>query len=96
MKVGRVLGNVVLSQAIPEYRGARWLLVSPYKRDDLERESEAHVSGEPSTVVYDCLGGSAGDLIGYTEGGEASQPFETPTPVDAYNCILLSRVTFKD
>ncbi len=89
MRIGRVIGKVVLSEQVPEYRGGRWLIVSPCGRDELEKTGEPRISTEPSVVVYDDLGGSEGDLIGFTEGGEATRPFDRPMPIDSYNCCLL-------
>jgi carbon dioxide concentrating mechanism protein CcmL len=45
-------------------------------------------------VVYDDLGGGAGQVIGYEEGREAAQPFRTPTPVDAINVALVDEMFF--
>jgi microcompartment protein CcmK/EutM len=92
MRVGRVVGNVVLSAQVPEFKGGRWLVVSPCGRAELSAPESVRISAEPSVVVYDNLGGSPGDLIGFTEGGEATKPFSDPMPVDAYNCCLLDRV----
>ncbi|MFP4281577.1 MAG: EutN/CcmL family microcompartment protein [Opitutales bacterium] len=93
MRVGRVIGKVVLGDGVPAYRGGRWLLVSPCDRAALADPETVRVSAEPSLVVYDDLGAGPGDLIGFTEGGEATRPFDRPMPVDAYNCCLLDRVT---
>ncbi len=92
MKIGRVIGHVVLSQHIPEYKGGRWLLVSPLDKKDLLEPANTSITTQPSSVVYDNLGGSTGDLIGYTEGGEATLPFDYPMPVDSYNCCLFDQV----
>lgn len=93
MKVGRVIGRVVLSAHLPELTGARWLLVSPLGRAELENDAAAPWSSQPSAVVYDDLGAASGDLIGYVEGGEATLPFDRPMPIDAYNCCLFDQVT---
>ena len=93
MKVGRVIGRVVLSDHVPELVGARWLLVSPQGRQELESPQSEAWSLQPSPVVYDNLGAQPGDLIGYIEGGEATYPFESPMPIDAYNCCLFDQVS---
>ncbi len=93
MKVGRVIGRVVLSHTLPSLEGARWLIVSPCGRAELENPKDIRVSADPSPVVYDKIGASTGDFIGYTEGGEATRPFPTPTPVDAYNSAILDQVS---
>lgn len=95
MKVGRVIGRVVLSSRIPELPVGRWLMVSPLGREELENGS-GRFSSQPSPVVFDDLGASEGDLIGYTEGGEATRPFPGPVPIDAYNACILDSVEILD
>ncbi|MFP4352300.1 MAG: EutN/CcmL family microcompartment protein [Puniceicoccaceae bacterium] len=96
MRVGRVIGRVVLNQRIPELPVGRWLLVSPFDRREAARPGERLISGQPSLVVYDDLGAGEGDLVGFTEGGEAAKPFARPVPVDAYNCCLLDAIEVLD
>lgn len=93
MKVGEVIGRVVLSDHEPAYRGGRWLLVRPCSKGDLGGPAHRSATAAPSPVVYDDLGASIGDLIGYTEGGEAMLPFDHDMPIDAYNCCIFDRVT---
>lgn len=92
MKVGQVIGRVVLSACVPEYRGGRWLLVNPLHCRELSDPSGNARSEDPTPVVYDSLGAAPGDRIGYTEGGEATLPFDFPMPIDAYNCCIFDRV----
>ena len=96
MRLGRVIGRVTLSQTVPELIGARWLMVSPFTRDhfqqDLDEPSE--LSKDPSVVVYDDLGGSVGQTIGFVEGREAASPFEKPTPIDAINAALVDEIFY--
>jgi carbon dioxide concentrating mechanism protein CcmL len=97
MKLGRVIGRVVLNQVAPELRGARWLIVSPFTRDHFQRgkETPEGMTREPSLVVYDNIGGAQGQTIGYVEGREAAVPFPTPTPVDAVNVALVDEVEYE-
>jgi microcompartment protein CcmK/EutM len=96
MKLGTVIGRVTLSQVVPELRGARWLIVSPFTREHFQRGTEIPIglSKDPSLVVYDNLGGGTGQTIGYVEGREAAQPFDQPTPVDAINAALVDDVFY--
>jgi carbon dioxide concentrating mechanism protein CcmL len=96
MKLGSVIGRVTLSQVVPELRGARWLIVSPFTREHFQRggESLAGVSKDPSLVVYDSLGGGVGQTIGYVEGREAAQPFEVAPPIDAINAALVDDIFY--
>lgn len=95
MKVGRVIGTVVLNHSLPALRGARWLLVAPCGREALADTATLHLGRDASLVVYDNLGAGVGDLIGYTEGGEAARPFAQPTPVDAYNAAIIDTIHFQ-
>ena len=40
------------------------------------------------------LGGGVGQTIGYVEGREAAQPFETPPPIDAINAALVDEIFY--
>ncbi|RME93937.1 MAG: ethanolamine utilization protein EutN [Verrucomicrobia bacterium] len=90
MRLGMVIGRVTLSRTIPQYEGGRFLLVTPFTREQYSRPPELPrgLSPRPSPVIYDNLGGGTGDIVGYVEGREASMPFDEPTPVDAL-CVAL-------
>ena len=97
MRLGSVIGRVTLSVSVPELEGARYLLVSPFSRDNFQNgeATPTSLSAEPSLVVYDDLGGGVGQTIGFVEGREAACPFERPTPVDAINAALVDEVFYK-
>ena len=94
MRLGKVIGRVTLSQMIPAFEGGRWLVVTPYTRDQFQNGDTPPegLSDEPSLVVFDALGGDVGQTIGFIEGREASAPFPKPTPVDAINAALVDTV----
>lgn len=96
MRIGTVIGRVTLNKTTPQLKGARWLLVSPCGREEMrQREhSTPRMSGEPSLVVFDDLGGGLGDQIGFIEGREASSPFDEPTPIDAINAALIDKIFY--
>lgn len=96
MKLGSVIGRVTLNKTVPALIGARWLIVSPFTREHYQRglETPTGMSKDPSLVVYDDLGGGVGQTIGYVEGREAAQPFESPTPIDAINAALVDEVFY--
>jgi microcompartment protein CcmK/EutM len=91
VRIGTVIGRVTLNRTIPALEGGRWLIVSPFTREQFQRGSESPpgMSKDPSLVVYDDLGGGVGQMIGFVEGREAAQPFDRPTPVDAINAALV-------
>lgn len=92
MKPGRVIGTVIMSEAAPQFRGARWLLVCPMGADELADKNEYGSASSP--VVYDKLGAGVGDTILYVEGAEATQPFDEPIPLDAISVALLDTYRF--
>ena len=86
----------VLQKAVPSLTGARWLVVSPFTREHFQQgtETPAGMSKDPSLVVYDNLGGGVGQTIGFSEGREAAQPFDEPTPIDAINAALVDEIFY--
>lgn len=96
MKIGAVIGRVTLSKVVPELQGARWLIVSPFTREQFARGAgtPAVIGTEPSLVIYDALGGGVGQTVGYVEGREAAQPFDAPPPIDAINAALVDEIFY--
>jgi microcompartment protein CcmK/EutM len=96
MRLGTVVGRVTLSQVVPALVGARWLVVSPYAREQYAAGCDAPptLSKEPSLVVYDALGGAVGQTIGFVEGREAAVPFQQSTPIDAINAALVDEIFY--
>ena len=94
MRFGRVIGKLVLNQQDEKLTGYRWLVVSPMGKAQFEDLKNTAPSAEPSCVVYDNLGATVGDVIGFTEGGEATLPFDQPMPIDSYNAAIIERVNY--
>jgi len=96
MRLGSVIGRVTLNKTVPALTGARWLIVSPFTRAHFQRGSQSlhGLSSESSLVVYDALGGAAGQTVGFVEGREAAQPFDQPAPVDAISAALVDEVFY--
>ena len=92
MRFARVIGRVTLSVADPAYNGCRLLLSIPCLPHAPEEPAGRPLPKGDSLVVYDTLGSSPGDLIGYTDGGEAAAPFSLPTPCDAFNAAIIDSV----
>jgi microcompartment protein CcmK/EutM len=87
MRVGEVIGKVVLSRSHPDVAAGTWLVVVPLMASGLAKRPEGR---EEPIVVYDELGASPGALIGMSEGAEAGAPFHpNPKPLDAYNACIL-------
>ena len=88
MRIGKVMGRVCLTQTYDTLVGGRFLIVEVQDRFSLAGERRRSVE---TAVVYDNLGAGDGDLIAFTESGEATRPFlpEKRVPLDAYNAAIL-------
>ncbi len=89
MRLGKVIGKLVLSTQEPAYAGGRWLIVSPLGKDQYQNPRIRRISEIYSVVVYDNLGAREGDIVGFVEGTEATAPFEHPMPIDAINAAII-------
>src|ERR1700761_1386425 len=96
MKLGTVIGRVTLSKSLDQLKGGRYLVVSPFNREQYAKglEQAAGMGTDPSLVVYDDIGGGVGDVIGYEEGREAAQPFDVAPPIDAINAALVDEMFY--
>jgi ethanolamine utilization protein EutN len=94
MRLGHVIGKVTLSQQDPAYKGGRFLLVQPFAKAQFAGAPMVPLAKGNSLVVYDNLGADLGHIIGFTEGAEATAPFENPTPVDAFNAAIIDEIFY--
>ncbi|QDU08096.1 EutN/CcmL family microcompartment protein [Gimesia aquarii] len=90
MKIAEVIGKVTLSRKHPSLDGARWLIATPLKTDELNSNKKKKT--EPF-VIYDELGASSGSQIAVSEGAEAAAPFHPDVkPIDAYVSAILDQI----
>jgi len=94
MRLGHVIGRVTLSKQDPAYKGARFLIVQPFAKEQFRGAPMTPLAKGLSLVVYDNLGAGLGNVIGFTEGAEATAPFDDPTPVDAFNAALVDEIFY--
>ncbi len=94
MRLGHVIGRVTLSQQDPAYKGGRFLLVQPFSKEQFAGAPMLPLAKGSSLVVYDNIGAGVGHVIAFTEGAEATAPFDQPTPVDAFNAALIDKVFY--
>jgi ethanolamine utilization protein EutN len=94
MRLGHVIGKVTLSQQDPAYKGGRFLLVQPFAKAQFAGAPMVPLAKGNSLVVYDNLGADLGHTIGFTEGAEATAPFDNPTPVDAFNAAIIDEIFY--
>ncbi len=94
MRLGHVIGRVTLSKQDPAFKGARFLLVQPFAKEQFRGAPMTPLAKGLSLVVYDNLGAGLGNVIGFTEGAEATAPFDDPTPVDAFNAAIVDEIFY--
>ena len=89
MRLGKTIGTVTLVEPHPTMRGGVLKLVVPLSGADLARGDGP---AEP-LVAWDDLGAGDGQLVAFSEGGEAAQPFRPlDKPVDASIAALIDRL----
>jgi len=73
MKLGTVMGRVTLSKTVKALEGGRFLVVSPFSREQFAAGLEAPrgMGKDPSLVIYDAIGGGVGDVIGLRRGSRS-------------------------
>ena len=94
MRLGTVIGRVTLNQQEPVYAGAHLVLIQPLSREQFAGASVLPLARGSSVVAYDPLGAGEGSLVGFTEGAEATQPFDGDAPLDAYVACLIDRILY--
>lgn len=95
MKIGQVIGRVTLHQQDPAYAGGTFLLIQPLSREQLAGAPLTPLAPGWGLVAFDALRADRGDIIGYSESGEAAAAFEQPTAVDAYVCAILDHWNYE-
>ncbi|RLS79252.1 MAG: carbon dioxide concentrating mechanism protein CcmL [Planctomycetota bacterium] len=89
MRLGKTIGIVTLVEPHPAMRGAALRVVVPLAGGDLARGDG---DAEP-LVAWDDLGAGDGQIVAFSEGGEAAQPFRpVDKPVDAYIAALIDHI----
>jgi microcompartment protein CcmK/EutM len=89
MRIGKTIGTVTLVEPHPAVRGGAFRVVVPLAVGDLAAGDGA---AEP-LVAWDDLGAGEGQLVAFSEGGEAAQPFRpAEKPIDAFLAALIDRL----
>jgi microcompartment protein CcmK/EutM len=94
MRLGRVRGQVVLNAAVASLRGSRLVFVEPVTAENLATENGQ--GGGKALVAVDRLGAAEGQMVAFTEGREAANPYwPERVPVDAYCALIVKSVNFR-
>ena len=95
MRIGYVRGHVVLSLAVPALTGQRLLIVEPVTAENLAARNGQ--GGGKALVVADTLAPAEGQLVGFTEGREAANPYwPQNVPVDAYCTMIIDTLDYQE
>ncbi|RLS30678.1 MAG: carbon dioxide concentrating mechanism protein CcmL [Planctomycetota bacterium] len=94
MRLGRTIGTVTLVEPHPTMRGGALRLVVPLSAADLSVGDAVDATGQAEPLIaWDDLGSGDGQLVAFSEGGEAAQPFRPlDKPVDAYIAAIIDRL----
>jgi microcompartment protein CcmK/EutM len=92
MRLGRTIGTVTLVEPHPTVRGGVFRVLVPLSASDLAAGESGHPAAEP-LVAWDDLGAGDDQLVAFSEGGEAAQPFRPhDKPIDAYVAAIIDRL----
>jgi microcompartment protein CcmK/EutM len=92
MRLGIVRGHVTLSPAVPELLGKTLVVLEPVTMTNLVAKNG--LGGGKSLVAVDALGAAKGQMVAFTEGREAANPFwPSSVPVDAYCTLIVDSIT---
>lgn len=91
MRLGIVRGHITLNFAVDSLKGETLVLVEPVTMENLRKANG--LGGGKSLIAVDRLGAADGQMVAFTEGREASNPFwPKPVPVDAYCALIVDKV----
>jgi len=91
MRLGIVRGHITLTPAVESYRGRTLVIVEPVTMENLRAKNGK--GGGKALIVIDELGAAEGQMIAFTEGREASNPFwPGAVPVDAYCSLIVDSI----
>ena len=91
MRLGIVRGQVVLNPRVDSFAGKRLVVLEPVTMTNLDPGNGP--GGGKSLVAIDELGPANGQMVAFTEGREAANPFwPNAVPVDAYCALIVDSV----
>jgi microcompartment protein CcmK/EutM len=92
MRLAIVRGHVTLSPAVPELLGKTLVVLEPVTMANLVAKNG--LGGGKSLVAVDALGAAKGQMVAFTEGTEATNPYwPNRVPIDAYCSLIVDSIT---
>lgn len=94
MRLGIVRGHITLSPAVESFRARTLAIVEPVTMENLIAKNGK--AGGKALIAVDELGAATGQMVAFTEGREAANPFwPAPVPVDAYCSLIVDTIDVK-
>jgi microcompartment protein CcmK/EutM len=91
MRLGIVRGHVTLCPAVAELLGKTLVVLEPVTMANLVAKNG--LGGGKSLVAVDALGAAKGQMVAFTEGREAANPFwPNVVAVDAYCTLIVESI----
>ena len=91
MRLGIVRGHVVLSLAVESFAGKMLAVLEPVTMENLRARNG--LGGGKALIAIDELGAANGQMVAFTEGSEAANPFwPDRVPVDAYCAMIVDSI----
>lgn len=91
MRLGIVRGHVVLNPAVESFKCRTLAVVEPVTMENLQAKNG--LGGGKALIMVDELGAANGQMVAFTEGSEATNPFwPDRVPVDAYCALIVDSI----
>ncbi len=91
MRLGIVRGHVTLNLSIDTFRARTLAIVEPVTMEHLRAHKGA--AGGKALIALDELNAANGQMVAFTEGREAANPFwPNAVPVDAYCALIVDSI----
>lgn len=91
MRLGIVRGHLTLTPAVESYRGKTLVVLEPVTMENLRARNG--LGGGKALIAVDELGAARGQMVAFTEGREAANPFwPGSVPVDAYCSLIVDLI----
>jgi microcompartment protein CcmK/EutM len=91
MRLGIVRGHLTLTPAVESYCGRTLVVLEPVTMENLRAKNGK--GGGKALIAIDELGAAKGQMVAFTEGREAANPFwPASVPVDAYCSLIVDSI----
>ena len=91
MRLGIVRGHLTLTPAVESLHSRTLAILEPVTMENLRAKNGQ--GGGKALIAIDEFGAATGQMVAFTEGREASNPFwPDQVPVDAYLALIVDSV----